>query len=298
MSMVTASNARRLAAIDASGNRVATSVLTLLAAAIVSGIPVIATADTGTREDCKTAYEQGQVARIAGRLHQASTLFRACSAPSCAAFMASDCAHWLDEVTAEMPTIVVAAHDSRGQDVSDARLFVDGALKATHLAGLAFDLDPGEHALRLEAAGASPIETKIVAHIGEKDRRVDLLLSTPFDSTAQPAAGGSKVETSPEGTPWITYALSGLAIAGLGTFAIFGGEGLLVAQNRNQTCAPNCTDAEVSPIRTDFQVADVGLGVGVVAGALAAYFFFRELGGRRAGSAWLVLPSDGVALGF
>jgi len=62
----------------------------------------------------------------------------------------------------------------------------------------------------------------------------------------------------------------GLGVVGMGMWGVFGGLGLAAKSDAESTCAPNCTDDDISGIKTDFLVADVSLGVGAAALAGAA----------------------------
>jgi hypothetical protein len=67
------------------------------------------------------------------------------------------------------------------------------------------------------------------------------------------------------------WPLGGLGIAGIGTFTYFGLEGKAEENTlRGKTgCAPKCTPTQLEPVETKFLVANVSLGVGVVALAAA-----------------------------
>jgi hypothetical protein len=261
MSTVAGSDARSLVATEGSPLvRCAASLLVALAI-VVLGSEKRATADPGdAKEACRAGYEQGQVDRSRGHLRAAATEFRACSGLDCAPFMRSDCTRWIDEVAADMPSLVVVARSPEGQDLADARVFVDGEPQSDRTAGMGFEVDPGPHVLRVEARGAETTAVQVVVRVGDKERRVEV--------TLPPIAA-----TEPTARPlWPAYAFSGLAIVGLGTFATFAILGYSTQQDRAQHCSPSCTDAQVDPIRTDYRVADIGLGVGLVSVAVAAYF--------------------------
>jgi hypothetical protein len=251
--------------------RIAASVSFLATILGGAGSNAAAAPSAEPREACRTSYEQGQVARKAGRLHEAQADFRTCSADACASFIRSDCVHWLDDVVRDMPSIVVAARSADGQDLTDARVFVDGELRTETLTGVALDLDPGEHRVRLEARGNAPVQTTFVARVGEKDRRVALTVGAPRVS------GGEQV-VARRSIPLAAYVTGGVGVAGLGVFATFAILGESLARSLDGSCAPYCTDNQVAPVHTDFRVADIALAVGVLSSAVAAYFFFRDRG--------------------
>jgi hypothetical protein len=75
------------------------------------------------------------------------------------------------------------------------------------------------------------------------------------------------------------WPLGGLGLAGIGTFAYFGLSGKAEENTlRGKTgCAPSCTPEETDPVRTKFLIANVSLGVGIVAlGAATIIAFLHQ----------------------
>jgi hypothetical protein len=64
----------------------------------------------------------------------------------------------------------------------------------------------------------------------------------------------------------------GVGGAALASFALFGAAGRTQQTNHLDPCAPSCPHAEVQSVRTKYLVADVSLGVSVIALGAAAYF--------------------------
>jgi hypothetical protein len=68
-----------------------------------------------------------------------------------------------------------------------------------------------------------------------------------------------------------------VAVGGFTTFAILGkNEEKKLAGDGG--CKPNCSSDQVSPVKRDYLVADVALGVAVVATAVAVYFAVTSSG--------------------
>jgi hypothetical protein len=114
-----------------------------------------------------------------------------------------------------------------------------------------------------------PTDTRVLLRVGERARRVDLVLPSASSISLAPRAD----EAGGSAPRWPLYALGGLAVAGLGTFAGFAISGHSIQEDRAGSCAPACTDAQVSPIHTDYRVADVGLGIGLASAAAAVVYF-------------------------
>ena len=75
--------------------------------------------------------------------------------------------------------------------------------------------------------------------------------------------------------PALAWVLAGVAAAGAGSFTYFAIAGKAHENDLAGSCSPACSDAEVAPVRRDYLAADISLGAGLVAGALAAWLFLR-----------------------
>jgi len=81
---------------------------------------------------------------------------------------------------------------------------------------------------------------------------------------------------------WIT---GGVGLVGVGGFVFFGLKARSDIAYLTDTCAPNCTDEQISYANVKRFAADVSLGVGVIGLGLATYFI-------------LSAPSRGVSVGY
>jgi hypothetical protein len=72
------------------------------------------------------------------------------------------------------------------------------------------------------------------------------------------------------------WALGGVGVAALASFAFFGITGKHDESNLRSTCAPACADSDVSAIHTKYVVADVSLAVSVASLGVAAYLYFSQ----------------------
>ncbi|MGK4001576.1 hypothetical protein WMF31_03050 [Sorangium sp. So ce1036] len=257
-----------------------------------------ARAHAGDVEACLTASEEGQRLRDEGRLREARARFIACGDAACPALVRSDCAGWLSELEARMPTLILSAQDERGHDVADARVTLDGAPLAARLDGRAVEVDPGEHVLRFERAGSAAVALRLVVREGEKLRRVSARLTSP----AAPGAGaGAPREDagapSSAGVPILPIALGGVAVAGGVAYAAFGLSARADADHLRATCAPNCTEAAVDAVRAKVVAANIAFGVGVAAlgGAVAALLLRRPDAAAPAAAVHVVPLPGGAA---
>ncbi|WP_437970518.1 hypothetical protein WMF04_15070 [Sorangium sp. So ce260] len=265
-----------------------------------------ASARAGDAEACFTASEEGQRLRDEGRLREARARFIACGGAACPDLVQSDCAGWLSDVTARVPTLILSAQDEQGLDVADVRVTIDGAPLAGRLDGKAVEVDPGEHVLRFERAGSDPLELRLVVREGEKLRRVSARLArsaAPGDGAATPGAGAiapreDQTAPSPASALLLPIALGTVAVGGGAAYAALGLSARADADRLRTTCAPRCTEGDVDAVRTKILAANIAFGVGVAAlgGAVAALLLRRsEPAGPAAAAVHVVTLPGGAA---
>jgi hypothetical protein len=180
-----------------------------------------------TKRECVQASEAGQDLRGSGKLHDARGQFVVCMSATCPRPVREDCAQRLSEIDAAMPTLVLVARDADGNDVVAATATIDGSDTEHPLDGKAIDLDPGPHRLEFHA-GDRTLQRDIVAHEGDKDRRVEVTFSAPQAPAA--ALAPSPPPPSPErpkGDPgsvqrWAGIGVGVVGVAGVVVGAAFG----------------------------------------------------------------------------
>src|SRR5579862_3570681 len=124
-----------------------------------------------TKAECIAANEGAQDLRGSGKLLEARAQLAVCIAQSCPGAIRQDCVQRLSDVEKALPTLILIAKDSTGNDVGGVHATIDGKAVAQELNGTAMPLDPGEHKIVLEAAGLPRTEKTLVLHEGEKARR-------------------------------------------------------------------------------------------------------------------------------
>jgi hypothetical protein len=261
-------------------SRRAVGLLLLLAVADLA--PRLARA---TDKECLDAHVDAQQLRGAGKLRAAKEKLLACSAKACHSLVRVDCTRWLSEVSASLPTVIVAAKDSAGNDLSEVKVSVDGETLLARLDGKAIEIDPGRHKLRYEHEGSAPVETEVLVNETEKDRA----LSVTFASPEQKPARAQRV------LPW---ALVGLSVVAVGSFAYFGwtGNKRLDDMTGQGGCAPRCNPDDRDAVKRRFLVADVSLGIGVLSLGAAAVLFFAIPTSESSSSLVGVRPIAGGAI--
>jgi hypothetical protein len=215
------------------------------------------------RAACVAAYQDAQVSMRRGRLMSARAELGTCLADECPGALRSDCAQWLNEVEARLPSVVLTCEGADGAARADARVSIDGVKVADRLDGTGMKIDPGEHVFRFEVEGEAPLDVRYLVREGDK-----------FQSVV--ARFSARVERLPSRpVPWTVFALGGLGVAAAGVFV---GAGLAGKAGKEdlEGCKPHCTDAAVSSVETKFIVADISLIVSVVSLGAAAYLYFTR----------------------
>lgn len=263
----------------------------LLACVALTGSAAPRVARAEPKLDCPSASEEGQRLRDKNKYLDARAMFRACSQTSCPGIVRKDCAKWLAELDESQPTVVIAAQDAAGTDLSAVRVKVDEREVASRLDGSPVVVDPGEHTLRVEAEGHAPLTQRLIVRVNEKNR----LIRVVFQDGPKPAAAigppmaagapkqGSSTETPTKGGPPVAaIVVAGIGVIALGSFGYFGLTAKSDLDGLRSDCAPYCDQAELDDVKSRMLVADVSLGVGIVALGVAAVLFATHGSSRPA----------------
>jgi hypothetical protein len=256
-----------------------------------------------TTAACFAAHEDGQVARNEGKLRAARASFLRCSTDACPSLARKDCLAWAQQAADAQPTVIIAARDSTGSDRDDVKVYVDGEKVAETLTGSPIEVDPGKHELRYETKDATPVEQSVIIREGEKDRKLSVTFgvspTTPLVTAPAIASQESDHSENKNGErapiPVAGYVLGGVSAAALVTFAIFAVGGRVLENHLANTCSPGCSPAQIAPVTRDYVIADVSLGVGVVAAGAAAWVILaRGYAPSTSSRAWFdVRPGHG-----
>jgi hypothetical protein len=244
----------------------------------------MATGSTALAADkvaCVDAAEAGQRLRKEGHLVAARDQLLVCASRDCPDVVSQDCTGWLGEVQRSLGSVVVKAHSVSGEPLSDVSVSLDGIELAERAPTAAIEVDPGDHVLRCERPGFTPAEQPVRVQEGQRGDEIDCRLapSTPTAPSDRPSKGDPRIfETPPPPPatrgplPWVVWPLAGVGVAGVGAFTYFGLSGKAEENSLlgPTGCAPKCTPEQTDPARTKFLIANVSLGVGIVALGAAA----------------------------
>ena len=257
----------------------------LLACTLVTGLagaePRAAPPVQASMQACVAAADRAQLARDQRRFITARQELLACSDDACPLLVRKDCARWLDELRPRLPGIVVSARDEDEHDLVDVRVLVDGKVITEKLDGKLFLVDPGEHVFRYEPASAAPYEERVLVREGETNRLLTVKVGrrgTKAPEVAKPApehrvAGSRSISAS-------SIALAGVGAIGVGGFVFFAAGASGDIHDMRATCGltQSCATSDVDAARGKLLVANVALGVGVLAlaGAVVLYLTHGE----------------------
>ena len=250
------------------------------------------------RKACLQANSDGQDLRAAGKLRAAREALLACAHDPCPGPVQTDCSRWVAELDMEIPSLVVRVTRG-GADEAEASVEIDGG--AVALNGQAIALDPGKHRVVVRVVGEADREVDVVLATGDKNRIVTVTLpphvTTNAVEPARPTASLDLARGAPTSRPVWPWVTAGVGVVALGGFVYFAATGVREVHRLDGACAPRCGDDEVNAARRRLLFADVALGVGLVAAALATYGFLSTSAAPRTTPepAVMLLPGGGFA---
>jgi hypothetical protein len=239
----------------------------------------LAQAADPTTADCLAASDASLKLGNDHKLRAERSQLLVCAASTCPADIRKECLSRVDEVNAQIPTIVFSAKDPKGADLSAVNVKMDGEVVAERLEGTALSIDPGEHTFTFETAGQSPVTKKLVIVEGQKDRREvinfgsDLGGATGGPSSIPPTGAD---ESHGIGTQKILAMVAGgIGILGFGVGTAFGVMALSKKSDAQNACPNQCATQDGvnkwSDAESTGNVSTIALivgGVGVAGGAV------------------------------
>lgn len=224
------------------------------------------------RAACVSAYREAQELKKAGKLVEAGKKLVICASATCPGPIIADCGTWTGELEEATPSMVFEV-EVDGHVPSAVKVSVDDLAVSdwSH----AVLVNPGTHMVRVEVPSFDPYVEKVIMAEGHRMRLVLVKFTTPKPPPPQVVAAPLPSERR-RPVPIATYPLLGVGIAGLAGFGVFGGLGRAKQTDLENSCKPHCTDSELRPMKTDYLIGDIGLGVGVASLAAAAIVYFTR----------------------
>jgi hypothetical protein len=220
---------------------------------------------------CTTSYEKAQYLRRDKKLRAARKELLTCSQTTCPGAIVSDCTQWMTEVDKIIPSVVFDVRDSKGQSIADVKVSMDSEVLQTKLDGTAIQVDPGNHSFHFDLPDGTSGDQQILVLEGEKARVITYTIAGATSAGGGTAPGpGDQPKQSDQassgGSKTLAYVVGGVGVASLAVGIIVGAMGSSQASSDKATggCAPNCSDDEVSSIKTKLVVSDIFIPVGIV----------------------------------
>ncbi|WP_437948462.1 hypothetical protein WME98_49120 [Sorangium sp. So ce296] len=114
----------------------------------------------------------------------------------------------------------------------------------------------------------------------------------PAPTAAPPAPPAAPFEEP--AVPGLVWASGALGAAGLAVFVVAGALSLSAEADLRATCAPRCPGDDVRAIRVQHAIADVGLGVGVLALGAATWLYLTRPAAARPPNAGAAAPGPAL----
>lgn len=226
------------------------------------------------REQCATAADQAQQLRDEGKYRRAREQLIICARDVCPAPIKRDCLEWLSQVENTAPTVVFGAKDG-AKDLSDVKVYVDGAPVTERLDGKPVQMDLGKHVVKFEYQGQTK-EEEVIIGAGQKNRNVTVTFGGATPGPTGPTGPAAPGPSESGGSLVPALVVGGIGVLALGSFAIFGLSGKSDVSDLEKTCKPTCKESDVDSARTKLIVADISLGVGIVALGVATYLIITR----------------------
>jgi hypothetical protein len=156
---------------------------------------------------------------------------------------------------------------------SATTLWIDGVWRADCVSSCR--VNPGQH---LVVARAPTAQAEEQLELGEgESQKLELVFSPDPPAKVKAFVGTSPTAPLPSSdadTPGprvskLTWALGGVALAGLGAGTVFGVSAVGRRDELRQECAPRCAASDVDDVRRRAVFSNLSFGVGVAAAALA-----------------------------
>ena len=201
-----------------------------------------AAAAQNAKETCPEASERAQRLVDQGRLLEARAAFLSCAQESCPAFVKRDCQKQLEDLKANLPSIIVHVKDKSGSDVAHGAVSLDGT-KIGELDGRVLELDPGTHKLRVELPDGRVFDRQIILAAGEHNRAVTFGEPEPPPPVVQ-----VKVENERSGgwTPVRTIGFVGILAGSVSLVAGVVAQSLAIIDQSNASTLQNQANSDSS----------------------------------------------------
>lgn len=286
--------------------RCARTMVTVAAAAAIATTATVARADD---EVCREGFEQADILLKPGaddpKLIEARDKLRVCSGPTCKDWMMADCTKRLGEVEARIPSVVFAAKDGSGNELTNVTVLVGGRAIVMKLDGRAHEMNPGTRAFTFILPDGTRQEVTAIVKEGQKAQPVSWEAPLAAKEVAAPPPGADNSRSSTKSTNPLVYIGFGTAAAGVAVGTITGI--LALSKASTSECeGTRCTSDGIKDIdsgKTLALVSTIGFGVAILGAGVGIYGLLspgesRSSTAKRTITPWLGLGQAGLRGAF
>jgi hypothetical protein len=193
-----------------------------------------------------------------------------CARPVCPPFMQTDCAHWIDNVGAEMPTVVFVPSTCPTREPPTPQVSIDGTPLSNAVDGLPHPLDPGLHKVAVDQGGVHT-EASLTLVVGDRNSRMTLPLPPALCPVPNEAAHAA--EPNAASRSYLVWGLAGLGLTALGGALSIAG----YVDSHTSTCntdpSVGCPASQRSLVAGLLIGGNSAMGLGIVALAIGVVDF-------------------------
>jgi len=257
-----------------------------------------------TKEQCIVSHRESQQAQNEGKLVHGRELARTCTSLACPGLLISDCARWLSDLDQRIPSVVFEVRLD-GNPNRAAKVSADGNPILEWTRGEAHRMDPGEHQFKFELTDHEPISQNLLLAEGMRYRVVSVEFKSPVRppppapvaaATGTPGAAPTRPKERP--TPFAVYPLLGVGALGVAGFATFAFLGKSKEDKLKTSCSPDCSDSQLSAMKTNYLIGDIALGVGAASLITAGVVYLARPEKDAPTSSVGFVPLPGGGAGF
>jgi len=255
-------------------------------AATLASLPLAAGAARAanpTTADCIAASDASLTAGNEHKLRAERSQLLACAALGCPSDVRKECMRRVEEVNTQIPTIIFAAKDGRGNDLGAVKVTMDGELLTSRLEGTALSIDPGPHSFTFETPGEPPVTRSLLIQEAQKERREVIVFGAPPTTPTSPAETPRALGAQ----RLVALVAGGVGLVGLGVGGVSGAVALSDKSDAQTLCPTSrCpTQAGLTKWQSTATAANVSTAafiVGAVGVVGAAVLWFTAPGPRGA----------------
>lgn len=250
---------------------------------------------------CSRSFEQSQRLRNGSQYIAASEEAAKCANPKCGEALVDECSKIYDQLQTATPSVVFAARDDAGAELTSVIVSIDGHPSRNLLDGKPVQVDPGNHQFAFASDGYQRTEQAALIRAGEQFRPINALLhrtasGRALDSPVQPPARDTE---STRRIPIPSYVLGAVSVVGLGTFIGFRVAGSSRFDTLARECKPTCAPSAVDSARQKYTISEIALGVAAASALAAVTVYLLSPREHRPLAALQVAPSEhGLSAGI